>query len=988
MLRKLTDREFCSELHRRLYQQEQETRIVVRLADSQRCLPSPPKPSVRPNGILAAPAFNRGHVLRPPVATDEEIRGFVFQAPAIQVFDGRRTVPTFPELSVYDPCLPCFEHWFPAAPQLAVWFELDLPPVPCHASQKERGFGFARILKPLLPRLALSLASDLPDRGEPVLVKLADRVVWAWALEPIDVDLAPFLRRQVEPLPGPGPRVELPQSQLGQPAIRSVGRIQASGNWPVVALAQGLGQAPQVIDFPCAIHGLEPLRRCLMIRAEWQVSDLEANSAAGAQRFGPATLGRQAAGLQPKINSTCARIVPQLLALTPPSSAPSASLAMRKPRIREVFFPLPRLGSLPAMAARLWRAAQPSSRRAGGALLPLCWIVKSDHRPQPLAGSPFAWRAFAAEHAFQAGHPSCLPGWTPEAKLRRGLSLAGSLPVFAPASGLRPARQQALSMDTATIWDSAAVPAPRIACSIPPSLLVHPVSLPAPSAALPLEARAASNSGSFHRLEAVPCEADQAKPRRMPQGQLAQAALELPHPSALATMNGSCEFLIKNPRRNEEPLPFLTSPDSIPLVCPGSRLNLDFQPSVSRTVMRLEQPVLPQLSLPDPSPCYRELRSVWPEPARQLPRMRTSVIEDSALVDAARRSPKSKDSAPHGRNRIGLLPWLRTAPFSQLPDWKWATFVVPVLLLVALVSVYSPDSLEGPAGQNSSNPQQVAQATEGVSEQDDSPSRKFRSRSQARLQSKAQPSASQGLATHRESAPAPVAEVLAAPVEPSSPKKLNFFTASLNQLRQTLSRRAAISLSDDFRSGLADWEGKDDWSQHWSYDPAGFVLTGPLALFRPSLNLTDYEMNLLAQIEKKSIGWVFRAQDTENYYAMKITLTRGGPLPEVSLERYAVIGGKTSSYARHALPIQVRLDTVYPIQLKVKGSDFTLRVQGQVVDYWSDNRLKWGGVGLFSHKGEQARVRWIEVSHQYDALGRLCAFLAPYKLATDEGSTK
>jgi hypothetical protein len=62
----------------------------------------------------------------------------------------------------------------------------------------------------------------------------------------------------------------------------------------------------------------------------------------------------------------------------------------------------------------------------------------------------------------------------------------------------------------------------------------------------------------------------------------------------------------------------------------------------------------------------------------------------------------------------------------------------------------------------------------------------------------------------------------------------------------------------------------------------------------------------------------------------------------------------------------------------VRGSDFTIMAQGQLVDFWTDSRLTRGGVGFFCSRGEKARVRWVEVSHQYDALGRLCAYLAPY----------
>ena len=77
---------------------------------------------------------------------------------------------------------------------------------------------------------------------------------------------------------------------------------------------------------------------------------------------------------------------------------------------------------------------------------------------------------------------------------------------------------------------------------------------------------------------------------------------------------------------------------------------------------------------------------------------------------------------------------------------------------------------------------------------------------------------------------------------------------------------------------------------------------------------------------------------------------------------------------------------LYRIQVDARGGDFTIMAQGQVVDFWSDNRLQHGGVGFFCNRGERARLRWVEVSHQYDALGRLCAYLAPYGIEGRNGN--
>jgi hypothetical protein len=199
-----------------------------------------------------------------------------------------------------------------------------------------------------------------------------------------------------------------------------------------------------------------------------------------------------------------------------------------------------------------------------------------------------------------------------------------------------------------------------------------------------------------------------------------------------------------------------------------------------------------------------------------------------------------------------------------------------------------------------------------------------------------------------------------------------------NNLHQTILNRAAVDLTDDFRSGLDAWDSRSNLTSSWSYDASGFVQPGPLAVFKPSSDLTDYRFQFLGEIDQKGLGAAFRAPNLDNYYAVKLVVVKPGPLPLVRLVRYAVINGREERHVEKPLPLATRPDTLYRMVVDVRGSDFTIMVQGQVVDFWSDNRLQKGGVGFFCGRGEKARVRWVEVSHQYDALGRLCAYLAPY----------
>src|SRR5262249_33126931 len=114
-------------------------------------------------------------------------------------------------------------------------------------------------------------------------------------------------------------------------------------------------------------------------------------------------------------------------------------------------------------------------------------------------------------------------------------------------------------------------------------------------------------------------------------------------------------------------------------------------------------------------------------------------------------------------------------------------------------------------------------------------------------------------------------------------------------VRQSVMDRAAIALDEDFRSGLDEWASRNDAPTGWSFDSTGFVRPGQLALYRPTGNLTDYQMQFLGLIDQKAMSWVVRAADFDNYYVIKLVVLKPGPLPQIGITRYAVVNGRADS---------------------------------------------------------------------------------------------
>jgi len=191
-----------------------------------------------------------------------------------------------------------------------------------------------------------------------------------------------------------------------------------------------------------------------------------------------------------------------------------------------------------------------------------------------------------------------------------------------------------------------------------------------------------------------------------------------------------------------------------------------------------------------------------------------------------------------------------------------------------------------------------------------------------------------------------------------------------------IEQRAAMQMSDSFRDGMQAWSNHNSTLAHgWSRHRDGYVRPGSFAIFKPSLSESSYRLEFLAQIERKSIDWVVRAQDAQNYHAIKLTLIHPGLRPFLAIEHYTVTAGRREYRSETPLSIMVHNDRAVEIAVDVQGERIITAMDGQEIDSWSGPMPHRGAVGFFSDAGEQWRLYWMRTFKNQDFVGRVCAYL-------------
>ena len=165
----------------------------------------------------------------------------------------------------------------------------------------------------------------------------------------------------------------------------------------------------------------------------------------------------------------------------------------------------------------------------------------------------------------------------------------------------------------------------------------------------------------------------------------------------------------------------------------------------------------------------------------------------------------------------------------------------------------------------------------------------------------------------------------------------------------------ATLVEEHFDAGWDNWVGG---VADWKVDVAG-VRTGAMALFIPTLDLSDYDLEFFARIDHRTLNWVVRAAGLEEHVRCTLTVMPGN---ELEFSHTVVRGGNAEPAVTAATKVSGKPRATVTVRTEVKGNSFAVAVDGKTIDTWTDSRLTSGGVGFTGTPDDRARLYWVRVA--------------------------
>jgi hypothetical protein len=157
-------------------------------------------------------------------------------------------------------------------------------------------------------------------------------------------------------------------------------------------------------------------------------------------------------------------------------------------------------------------------------------------------------------------------------------------------------------------------------------------------------------------------------------------------------------------------------------------------------------------------------------------------------------------------------------------------------------------------------------------------------------------------------------------------------------LWKRVARPAAAEIETPIAGG--DWQRESAVAG----DP-GAKQSRQLVIYRPSLKSADCRLDFDWTVSSGDAGLIFRAQDLGNYYAVRLKILKPGPAPTLSAEHFSVYHFTEGPHSEKVLVFS-RNDPVLHVRLEIAGPTFTLYLQNNAAEYWTDAKLATGAVGF------------------------------------------
>lgn len=134
-----------------------------------------------------------------------------------------------------------------------------------------------------------------------------------------------------------------------------------------------------------------------------------------------------------------------------------------------------------------------------------------------------------------------------------------------------------------------------------------------------------------------------------------------------------------------------------------------------------------------------------------------------------------------------------------------------------------------------------------------------------------------------------------------------------------------------------------------------------LVLYRPATKATDCSFGFDWRVDSGNVGMVFRAKDLGNYYAVRLKVLKPGSTPILAAEYFNVYQFVESPHSEKVL-VFAKNDPVLRVRMDIAGPTFTLYLQGEATEYWTDARLNSGAPGFLEEWNRGPVIRAVRLS--------------------------